>query len=136
MDYAADLEENSNTQSEPITDLEASMDGQTVLTNTTDYAAIAVATGNNKELSEIKAIMKQLAAYVTFQAATVATLSTKMNGGSSGAGKTIDKKKARPGLHVCAHCKREVYHKYGNCLELEANKAKRYPGWKSMFTKE
>ena len=42
----------------------------------------------------------------------------------------------RPGLHVCAHYKREVYHKDGNCLELEANKAKCYPGWKSVFTKE
>ena len=95
-----------------------------------------MATGTNKELSEIKAMMKQLAASVAAQAATVATLSTKMNGGSSGAGKTIDKKKARIGLHVCAHCKREVYHKDDNCLELEANKAKHYPGCKSFFTKE
>ena len=66
----------------------------------------------------------------------MATLSTKMNGGSRSSGKTIDKKKARPGLHVCAHCKREVYHKDGNCLELEVNKTKRYPGWKSVSTKE
>ena len=87
MDYAAALEEKSNAQSKRIIDLEASMDGQTVLTNTTDYAAIAVATGNNKELSEIKAMMKQLAASVTSQAETVAKLFTKMNGSSSGAGK-------------------------------------------------
>ena len=57
--------------------------------------------------------MKQLAASVTSQAATVATLSTKMNGGSSGVGKTIDRKKASPGLHMCVHCKRKVYHKDG-----------------------
>ena len=80
--------------------------------------------------------MKQLAASVTNQEARVETLSTKINGRSSGAGKTIEKKKARPGLHVCAHCKREVYHKDRNCLELEANKANCYPGWKSVFTKE
>ena len=95
-----------------------------------------MATGTNKELSDIKVMMKQLAAYVTAQVASVATLSTKMNSGSSGARKTIYNKKARPGLHVCAHCKRKVYHKDGNCLELEANKAKRYTGWKRVFTKE
>ena len=34
------------------------------------------------------------------------------------------------------HCKREVYLKDGNCLDLEVNKAKRYPRQKSVFTKE
>ena len=67
-------------------------------------------------------MMKQLADYVT---ATVATLSTNMKGGSSDAREKIKKKKARPGLNVCAHCKREVYHKDWNCLETEVNKAKR-----------
>ena len=38
-------------------------------------------------------MMKQLEASVTAQAETVATLSTKMNDGSSGAVKTIYKKK-------------------------------------------
>ena len=46
-----------------------------------------MAIGNNKELIEIKAMMKQLAASVTAKAATVATLSTKTNGGISGAEK-------------------------------------------------
>ena len=101
------------------------MDGQTILINTTEYAASAVDTGTNKELSDIKEMIKQLVASVTAQAETVATLSTTMNNGSSGAVKKVDKKKARPGLHVCAQCKRKVYHKEGNCLELEANKAKR-----------
>ena len=103
------------------------MDGQTFLSNTTNYVASAVATGTNKEMSNIKETMKQLAASVTSQAEPVATLSTNMNGGISSSGKNIDKKKARPDLHMCAHCKREVYHKDGNCLELEANKAKRFP---------
>ena len=67
--------------------------------DTTDYAEIAVATGTNKEPNKTKAIMKQLSAYVTAQAATVATLSTNTNTGSGDSGKTKDKKKARPGLH-------------------------------------
>ena len=50
--------------------------------------------------------------------------------------KNIDKKKARTGLHVHTQCKHKVYHKGGNCLELEMNKANRYPGWKSVLTKE
>ena len=97
------------------------MDGQTVLTNTTEYAASAVDTGTNKELRKIKAMMKQIAASITSQVETVATLSTKINGSISSAGKTIDKKKSRPGFHVCAYCKRKVYHKDRNCLELQAN---------------
>ena len=60
------------------------MDGQTVLTNTTKYAASTVATGTNKELSEIKEMTKQLETSVTAHAATVENLSTNMNGGSSG----------------------------------------------------
>ena len=54
MEYAAALEEKSNTQAERIIELEASVDGKTVLTETTEYAASAVATGTNKEISEIK----------------------------------------------------------------------------------
>ena len=94
------------------------MDGQIFLTNTTEYVASAVATGTNNELSDIKSMMKQIEAYGTAQAETVETLSTKMNGGSSGFGGEIDKKKARPGLHVCAHFKRGLYHRDRNCLEL------------------
>ena len=80
--------------------------------------------------------MKQHAAPVTAQEATVANLSTKMNGGSSRSGKTIDMNKARLRLHLCAHCKRKVYHKERNYLALDVNKTKCYPGWKSVFTKE
>ena len=32
----------------------------------------------------------------------------------------------------CPHCKAFVYHKPEKCLELEANKDKRWPGWKSI----
>ena len=37
-----------------------------------------------------------------------------------------DKKKKK-----CPHCGLEVYHKPEACFELEANAAKRYPGWTS-----
>ena len=84
MDYAAALEAKSNAQAKHIIDLEASVDSQTVLTITTEYATSAVATRTNKGLSEIKEMMKQLAASVTVQTATVETLSTNMNGGISG----------------------------------------------------
>jgi len=33
---------------------------------------------------------------------------------------------------LCPHCKAFVYHKPKKCLELEANKDKRWPGWKSI----
>ena len=111
------------------------MDGQTVLTDTTDYAASVLDTRTNKEMSEIKAMMKKLADSVTAQAETVETLFTKMNEGSSISGKTIYKRKAIPGLHVRVYCKREVYLKDRNYLGLEVNKTKRYPGWKIVFTK-
>ena len=34
---------------------------------------------------------------------------------------------------LCPNCKCFVYHKPDRCYELEANKAKRYPGWKSIL---
>ncbi len=32
----------------------------------------------------------------------------------------------------CPHCKKFVLHKPDNCTKLEANKDKRWPGWKSV----
>ena len=141
MEYAAALEEKYNMQFECIIDIEASVDGQTVITEATYFAAIAVATGGaNKELKERRVMMKQFTAAFTSQAEPLEALSTNTNSGSGGSGgsggKDTDKKKARPGLHVCAHCNREVYHKEVNYLELEANQSKRYTGCKSVFTKE
>ncbi len=34
---------------------------------------------------------------------------------------------------LCPNCKCFVTHKPANCFKLEANKASRYPGWKSIF---
>ena len=76
--------------------------------------------------------MKQLTASVTAHAATLAALSIKTHSGDGG-GKNTKMKKVWPGLHVCAHCKRKVYHKDVNCLELAANKANRYTGWTSVL---
>ena len=78
MEYAAALEEKANTQAKRIIELEASVDVQIVLTDTTDYASRAVATGTNKEMSNIKEMMKQFAVSVSYQADTVAILSTKL----------------------------------------------------------
>ena len=43
-----------------------------------------------------------------------------------------DTKKPRKKKALCPHCKRFVLHKPDNCTELEANKDKRWPGWKSV----
>ena len=137
MEYAAALEEKSYAQAERIIEVYASVNFQTVLTKSTDFSAIVVLTGAKKELTEIRAMMKQLEALVTAQDATVAALFTKITeGGGGGSGWDANKNKVRPGLHVCAHCKREVYHKDANCLELYSNKEKCYTWWKSIFAKE
>ena len=49
-------------------------------------------------------------------------------------GKKDDPKKEhiRRKKALCPHCKAFVYHKPDKCLELEANKDKRWPGWKSI----
>ena len=44
------------------------------------------------------------------------------------------KKPMRP-KHFCIHCKAQVLHKPDNCPELEANKDKRWKGWKSVNDK-
>ena len=60
-------------------------------------------------------MMKQLTYSITAQAATLTSLSTKTNSyGDGGGGQNTNKNKSRPGLHVCAHCKRGVYHKEVN----------------------
>ena len=56
------------------------MDCQTVLIDTTDYAASAVPTRASKELTKIQATMNQLEASVTATPEIVATLSNIING--------------------------------------------------------
>ena len=56
------------------------MDIQTVLTEATNYAASEVTTGGaNKDIKELRAMMKHIAASVTTQSATLAALSFKTN---------------------------------------------------------
>jgi hypothetical protein len=43
-----------------------------------------------------------------------------------------DTKKPRKKKALCPHCKTFLLHKPDNCPELEANKDKRWPGWKSV----
>ena len=115
MEYAAAMEDKASTQANSITELEASVDGQTILTKATYFVTSAVTTGKaNKNLKELQAMTKQLTDSVTAKATTLADLITKKNSGNGRGGKITENNKARPGLHVCAHCKREVYHKYGN----------------------
>ncbi len=42
-------------------------------------------------------------------------------------------KKPRQKKALCPNCKCFVMHKPANYFKLEANKALRYPGWKSIF---
>jgi hypothetical protein len=47
----------------------------------------------------------------------------------TGSGTTQPKKPKRHKC-ICPHCKMFVLHKPKNCVELKANKDKRWPGWK------
>ena len=53
------------------------------------------------------------------------------NGGGGGNSAT-----QTPDTHKCANCQYWVKHKDSNCSELEANAAKRFPGWVSRLTKK
>ena len=122
MEFAAALEDKANSHAKRIIEIEASADGQTILSEGTVFSASAVTIrGANKELKEMRATMKQLTASITDQAATLTSLSTKTKSGGGSSGQNTNNNKSRPGLHVCADCKMEVYHKEVNCLELEAD---------------
>jgi hypothetical protein len=47
---------------------------------------------------------------------------------------TTQPKKPKRRKCICPHCKMFVLHKPKNCVELEANKDKCWPGWKSVHT--
>jgi hypothetical protein len=52
---------------------------------------------------------------------------------STGSGTTQPKKPKRRKC-ICPHCKMFVLHKPKNCVEFEAKKDKRWPGWKLVHT--
>ena len=107
MEYAVALEELAHAQADRIIEVEASVDGQTVFTDSSNYVVSAVTMGGSKkDLKDLRAMMKKITASVTTQAAILAALYIRENSGGSGGGKNTEKKKERPGLHLCAHCKR------------------------------
>ena len=100
---------------------------------------------------------KQIAAMAAMNKANIDSMMERMNGmvaGRGGARRTptlqTDKENTPPGGNIspptdtdqakrprkqkalCPHCKTFVLHKFENCYELEANKDKRWPGWKSV----
>ena len=81
----------------------------------------------------MEAIIERMNALVTAQGGTrrhqVVDTPPLTNGG-----KEDDPRKGqtRRMKALCPHCKALVYHKPEKCYELEANKDKRWPGWKSI----
>ena len=66
MEYTAALEEKAHAQAERIIKIKASVDGHTILTESTNYATSAVTSGGTKkDLKELRMMMKQLTASVT-----------------------------------------------------------------------
>ena len=131
-EYAAALEEK-------MIELETVAETQSVITDTTDFAASATTSHITAEMAEMRAAAKSTAADLKKLTALVANMASnnggggKGGGGGSGGGRGGGDRRKKGATHKCKHCKREVYHKDANCLELEANKANRYASWKSVF---
>ena len=96
--------------------------------------------------------MKQLAQMEAMNKTNMEAMMEKMNAMIGSSKNPADKENTRPTGNVnpptsgdecvkkprrkktlCPNCKTFVLHKPANCYELEANKATRYPGWKSVF---
>jgi hypothetical protein len=100
---------------------------------------IAAMTATNK--ANLDAMMERMNALVTGGVGRHPTHqdkeSTPIVGNSpptlTGSGTTQTKKPKRCKC-MCLHCKMFVLHKLKNCVELKANKDKRWPGWKSVHT--
>ncbi len=100
---------------------------------------IAVMTATNK--ATMDAMMERMNALVTGGAGRRPTHQDKESNPtigislptSTGSG-TTQPKKAKSHKCICPHCKMFVLHKPKNCIELKANKDKRWLGWKSVHT--
>jgi hypothetical protein len=80
-------------------------------------------------------MMERMNALVTAQGDRKHTAADKENTPPpTNGGKEDDPKKGhiRRKKALCPHCKAFVYHKPEKCYELETNKDKRWPGWKSI----
>jgi hypothetical protein len=100
---------------------------------------IAAMTATNKD--NMDAMMEKMNALVTGGAGKCPTQQDKASTPtvrnspptSTGSGTTQPKKPKRRKC-ICPHCKMFVLHKPENCVNLEANKDKSWPGWKSVHT--
>ena len=85
MEYAAALEKKRQAQAERIIALKASVKGQNIITNATEYVSSTVtAGGNNKDLKKMREIMKRLTDSVSAQAEKLKALSVKTHSSDSG----------------------------------------------------
>ena len=126
-EYAAALEEK-------VIELETVAETQSVITDATDFATSATTSNTTAEMAEIRAAAKSTVANLKKLTALVATMESNNGGGGGGRGGAgVGNRRKKGATHKCKHCKREVYHKDANCLELEANKSNRYASWKSVF---
>ena len=104
------MEYKANTQAKNIIELKSSVDGHTFLTKATDYAAITGTTGGtDKDLKELRAMMKQLTASTTAQDATLAALSTKTTSDDGGGSGQNTNKKKRVQACMCTRSPKGKY---------------------------
>ena len=83
--------------------------------------------------------MRERTTTATLQMAklTAAIPAIATSGGNGGGGERKPnrdggpRKKREP--HTCKHCKRAVYHKDDNCMELPANATDQHDGWVSYL---
>ena len=100
-------------------------------------AAATVSTATTTPAATELAAMRTQIQALTTQITALATKSTTDGGsrsrGRKGGGVRPDGSYETPGTHKCANCKKWVKHKDANCLELEANATKLFPGWVSRL---
>ena len=138
MEYAAALAEKSAQQEGRILELEGVLNNCTTVTLPSELAAAAtVSTATTSPAATEMAAMRTQIQALTTHITTLATKSTTDGGsrssGRKGGGARLDGSFETPGTHKCVNCKKWVKHKDANCLELEANAAKRFPGWVSRL---
>ncbi len=102
-----------------------------------DQHAMQIAQMEATNKTNMDAMMEQMNALVAARDARHAhqpdKVNTPLGGNVIPLGGGTQAKKHRQKETLCPNCKCFVMHKPANCFELEANKASRYPGWKSIF---
>jgi hypothetical protein len=89
---------------------------------------------HDKQIAEMMAMNKAMLEKMN---ALVASGGNKENthpsGTNTAAAKTGGSKHTKAQQHQCPHCKKMVVHKAEHCFKLEANREKRFEGWKSAL---